>query len=141
MVSDMKIFRNVFIAILVLGTFSTLFLCSEAKNRQKRQIEDVLKPLIGFAINKITGLWHRGEVKFLGHNCRTRRVPYIRRLQLWYKGRFSCPSLAEFRGEGRSRNPKHALRDAAEDFVKKILEKNIVSAEQVKEWTNQQGKE
>ncbi|XP_045584937.1 anti-lipopolysaccharide factor [Procambarus clarkii] len=89
---------------------------------------------ITLIINKLAGLWHEGEAKFMGHSCRYSYKPTFYRWKMYYKGKMWCPGWVPFSGHSRTESRSGAIEHATRDFVKQALEKNLFTAEEASAW-------
>ncbi|XP_027206930.2 anti-lipopolysaccharide factor [Penaeus vannamei] len=86
--------------------------------------------------SKIVGLWRNEETELLGHKCRFTVKPYIKRLQLNYKGKMWCPGWTTIKGEARTRSHSGVAGRTARDFVEKAFRDGLISEQDAKRWLN-----
>nr|AGH32549.1 anti-lipopolysaccharide factor-B1 [Penaeus stylirostris] len=84
--------------------------------------------------SKIVGLWRNEETELLGHKCRFTVKPYIKRIQLHYKGKMWCPGWTPITGEARTRSHSGVAGRTARDFVEKAFRKGLISEQDAKRW-------
>ncbi|XP_069954319.1 anti-lipopolysaccharide factor-like isoform X2 [Cherax quadricarinatus] len=83
---------------------------------------------------KAISLWRNDEVEFMGHNCNISVSPYIKRFQLYYRGRMSCPGWTHIRGEGDTRSKSGVAGKTTQDFVNKAFASGLISQQDAQKW-------
>ncbi|XP_042886037.1 anti-lipopolysaccharide factor-like [Penaeus japonicus] len=97
------------------------------------QIWETLIPLI---TKEVMSLWKNGEREMFGHRCTYSVTPKIKSFELYFKGRMTCPSLSNERGEAFTRSRSGVEAKTVEDYVRKIVAKGVITEEEAKAWLN-----
>ncbi|XP_042857183.1 anti-lipopolysaccharide factor-like [Penaeus japonicus] len=85
-------------------------------------------------VSKIVGFWRDEKTELLGHECNFTVKPYIKKFQLYYKGRMWCPGWTPIRGEASTRSQSGVAGKTARDFVEKAFKKGLISEQEAQQW-------
>ncbi|XP_069982870.1 anti-lipopolysaccharide factor-like isoform X2 [Penaeus vannamei] len=97
------------------------------------QVWETLIPLI---TQQVVGLWKTGEREMFGHECTYFVTPKVKSFELYFKGRMTCPTLSNVRGEALTRSRSGVEAKTVEDYVRKVVEKGVITEEEAKAWLN-----
>ncbi|XP_037780091.1 anti-lipopolysaccharide factor-like isoform X1 [Penaeus monodon] len=81
-----------------------------------------------------TRLWRNEKTELLGHECKFTVKPYLKRFQVYYKGRMWCPGWTAIRGEASTRSQSGVAGKTAKDFVRKAFQKGLISQQEANQW-------
>ncbi|XP_042857182.1 anti-lipopolysaccharide factor-like [Penaeus japonicus] len=84
--------------------------------------------------SKVVGLWRNEKTELLGHECNFTVKPYIKKFQLYYKGRMWCPGWTPIRGEASTRSQSGVAGRTAKDFVEKAFRGGLISEKEADQW-------
>nr|ASR74829.1 antilipopolysaccharide factor B1 [Penaeus japonicus] len=84
--------------------------------------------------SKVVGLWRNEKTELLGHECNFTVKPYIKKFQLYYKGRMWCPGWTPIRGEASTRSQSGVAGRTARDFVEKAFRGGLISEKEANQW-------
>ncbi|KAF2362569.1 Anti-lipopolysaccharide factor/Scygonadin [Trinorchestia longiramus] len=120
--------------ILAMGKTSlmvvmvVMVLCAQQANAQD------FRDLIPAISQQIAALWQNRDFHFLGTTCRYDQQPRIKRWQLYYRGRLTCPGYPGIQGRGDTRSRSGVMLKTIEDFLRKASAAGRVSEEEVRIW-------
>ncbi|KAG7173664.1 anti-lipopolysaccharide factor-like [Homarus americanus] len=115
---------------VVVGVLALLMVLSQVTGQNTESI-------VTLVLQKLGGLWHNGEVDFMGHSCMYNYRPTISRWKLYYKGKMWCPGWAPFSGRSRKKSRSGAIEHATRDFVQKALDSGLITKEDASAWISQ----
>ncbi|KAF2356687.1 Anti-lipopolysaccharide factor/Scygonadin [Trinorchestia longiramus] len=115
----------------VVAVLLVAALCAQQPQAQN------LADLIPLLVSKISTLWDSGEHEFLGSTCDFTTRPTIYSWELYYLGRFWCPEIGNVVGKSKTRSRSSVLNKAIEDFLRKAIDKGLVTEEQAATWLGQ----
>ncbi|XP_050692236.1 anti-lipopolysaccharide factor-like [Eriocheir sinensis] len=80
---------------------------------------------------KLTRMWYRDSVNFMGHVCHIKRSPTVRKFKLYYKGRFWCPGWTPITGTSLTKGRTSSVREATRSYVYQAFTRGFIHEEAI----------